>query len=72
MRLLVDYSLPGNIRELQNVIERGVVLSKGSILKLGSDFLPIDASETSTEPASPPEANANNSRKYNATIFCEC
>jgi formate hydrogenlyase transcriptional activator len=43
MRLLVDYCWPGNIRELQNVIERGVVLSKGSILRLGSDFLPIEA-----------------------------
>jgi formate hydrogenlyase transcriptional activator len=51
MRLLVDYSWPGNIRELQNVIERGVVLSKSSTLKLGSDFLPIEAAEAPTEPA---------------------
>jgi len=51
MRLLIDYAWPGNIRELQNVIERGVVLSKGSILKLGADFLPIEASVTSSEPA---------------------
>ena len=50
MRLLVDYSWPGNIRELQNVIERGVVLSKGSILKLGADLLPIEGSDTSIEP----------------------
>jgi len=50
MRSLVDYSWPGNIRELQNVIERGVVLSKGSILKLGADLLPIEAFETSIEP----------------------
>ncbi len=42
MRLLVDYSWPGNIRELQNVIERGVVLSKGSVLNLGADLLPIE------------------------------
>jgi formate hydrogenlyase transcriptional activator len=49
MRLLVDYSWPGNIRELQNVIERGLVLSKGSILKLGSDLLPIEGSDTSIE-----------------------
>ncbi len=47
MRLLVDYYWPGNIRELQNVIERGVVLSKGSILRLGPDFLPIEASRKS-------------------------
>jgi formate hydrogenlyase transcriptional activator len=52
MRLLVDYSWPGNIRELQNVIERGVVLSKDSILKLGADLLPVEASETNKESAS--------------------
>ena len=50
MRLLVDYSWPGNIRELQNVIERGVVLSKGSILRLGPDLLPFEASDTRIKP----------------------
>ena len=49
MRLLVDHSWPGNIRELQNVIERGVVLSKGSILRLGTDLLPQEASDPSVE-----------------------
>jgi formate hydrogenlyase transcriptional activator len=44
MKLLVDYPWPGNIRELQNIIERGVVLSKGSVINLGPDFLPIDES----------------------------
>jgi len=37
---LKTYHWPGNIRELQNVIERAVVLSKGSVLRLGSDLLP--------------------------------
>ena len=36
MRLLVEYPWPGNIRELQNVVERGVVLSRGSILETRS------------------------------------
>ena len=34
MRRLCAHSWPGNIRELQNVIERAVVLSKGPILTL--------------------------------------
>jgi hypothetical protein len=34
------YDWPGNIRELQNVIERAVVFSKGPVLSLGSDLLP--------------------------------
>jgi transcriptional regulator with GAF, ATPase, and Fis domain len=41
MKLLVDYPWPGNIRELQNIIERGVVLSRGSVLRLGPDLLPV-------------------------------
>ena len=41
MDLLSKYDWPGNIRELQNVIERAVVLAQGTVLKLGSDFLPV-------------------------------
>jgi len=40
MDLLMEYSWPGNIRELQNLIERAVVLSKGPILYLEPDFFP--------------------------------
>ena len=40
MDLLTRYDWPGNIRELQNVVERAVVLSRGLILKLGADLLP--------------------------------
>jgi transcriptional regulator with PAS, ATPase and Fis domain len=61
MSLLVDYSWPGNIRELQNVIERGVVLSRNSILKLGADLLPIEASDTSMAPEAGGETKANDS-----------
>ena len=32
MRLLMDYGWPGNARELRNVIERAMVVSKGKIL----------------------------------------
>ena len=36
MNALVRYPWPGNIRELQNVIERAVILSKGPVLKISS------------------------------------
>ena len=32
MEALIEYRWPGNIRELENVIERAVILSPGSVL----------------------------------------
>jgi formate hydrogenlyase transcriptional activator len=44
MNALVHYSWPGNIRELQNIIERAVILSKGPTLKVPlSDLRPRTA-----------------------------
>jgi formate hydrogenlyase transcriptional activator len=37
MTTLVKYPWPGNIRELQNVIERAVILTKGTVLSLKSE-----------------------------------
>ena len=48
MDILSRYDWPGNIRELQNVIERAVVLSRGSVLRLDRDLLPL-STEAPTE-----------------------
>src|SRR6202030_2598358 len=37
MNALVRYDWPGNIRELQNVIERAVIVSTGPVLKVPLD-----------------------------------
>lgn len=37
---LLDYDFPGNIRELENLIERGIITSKSGKLKLGEWFMP--------------------------------
>jgi formate hydrogenlyase transcriptional activator len=39
MTMLVKYPWPGNIRELQNVIERAAILTAGPVLKVPSDDL---------------------------------
>lgn len=44
MNALVEYHWPGNIRELQNVIERAVILSPGPVLKVPIDDLHIPVS----------------------------
>jgi formate hydrogenlyase transcriptional activator len=49
MELLSRYSWPGNIRELQNVIERAVVLCPGTVLRLGGDLLPATNQGTGEE-----------------------
>src|SRR5947208_179889 len=46
---LSRYSWPGNIRELQNVIERAVVLCTGSVLRLDHDLLPITGEDGGEE-----------------------
>jgi formate hydrogenlyase transcriptional activator len=44
MTTLVRYHWPGNIRELQNVIERAVILSTGPVLRVPTDEMhPADA-----------------------------
>ncbi len=40
MERLLAYPWPGNIRELENVLERAVILSKGPTLEIGADVLP--------------------------------
>jgi PAS domain S-box-containing protein len=43
---LREYSWPGNIRELENVLERAVILAAGPILDLAPDHLPAPAAES--------------------------
>ncbi len=47
MEALIRYSWPGNIRELQNVIERAVIISRGSVLNVALAELTLDMTSTS-------------------------
>jgi formate hydrogenlyase transcriptional activator len=47
MQVLVRYHWPGNIRELQNVIERAVIISRGPVLNVALTELTPDVALTS-------------------------
>jgi formate hydrogenlyase transcriptional activator len=46
MKALMDWKWPGNIRELENLIERSVILSEGTVLRVPLEELRIAKSET--------------------------
>ena len=46
MQALVRYHWPGNIRELQNVIERAVIISRGPVLNVALTELAPDVAST--------------------------
>jgi formate hydrogenlyase transcriptional activator len=70
MEILASYPWPGNTRELQNVIERAVVLCGGPVLELDRDLVPVTRAGGPTAetggagglhgeaPAPPPAADA--------------
>ena len=51
MDRLVSYGWPGNIRELQNIIERAVVVTHGSVLAFSADLLPAEVSDVRVSPS---------------------
>jgi formate hydrogenlyase transcriptional activator len=46
LRRLLDYSWPGNIRELENLIERAMIVAPGGTLRIDPSWLPSDLPES--------------------------
>jgi DNA-binding NtrC family response regulator len=50
MKILIDYPWRGNVRELENVIERAVLMSPGSEIRMEALFLDQDAEDEEVDP----------------------
>jgi formate hydrogenlyase transcriptional activator len=60
MEKLMNYPWPGNIRELQNVIERAVILSVDPTLRLDRDLMPV---ASATKRMETPETDVTEQRQ---------
>jgi two-component system response regulator PilR (NtrC family) len=62
MEVLMSYDFPGNVRELENIIERGVALETSNIIlpeSLTLSSFRNETSESSQQPQSPFQIVAN-------------
>jgi len=63
MDIMVAYSWPGNIRELQNFVERSVILTSGHVFSPSLETLALSAPARITEPTTLEDAERSHIRK---------
>ena len=65
LEILQSYDWPGNIRELQNVVERSVILTSGDVLRVDDSWLPKKSSPlpSQVEVSSPLGSERDEERK---------
>jgi formate hydrogenlyase transcriptional activator len=73
LELLQSYDWPGNIRELQNVIERSVILSSGDVLSVDGFWLSKESSSSvsRTEALPPSKGERRNEREIIEAALAE-
>lgn len=69
---LAAYPWPGNIRELENILERAVILNAGRVLEVSPDILPIPTSDLTTAPdLKPPTAIQTVEREHILAVLAQ-
>jgi formate hydrogenlyase transcriptional activator len=63
-----QYSWPGNIRELQNVIERGVILADGEVFRLEPGALQTTSAKAPSPTAEPPAGRDQQKAEIEAVL----
>ena len=63
MEVLARYDWPGNVRELRNVIERAIVLVRGSVIEAGDLSFPFPVTAKTTEEDSLEEVEKSHIKK---------
>jgi PAS domain S-box-containing protein len=74
LELFQSYDWPGNIRELQNVVERSVVLSSGDVFSVDGAWLskqPVRA-PSRLQASQPPNGESDREREIIETVLREC
>jgi len=61
MELMMDYHWPGNIRELQNVIERSAILSRTEIIEVDDALVPVSIEQVKQENMSTDQPDSDQS-----------
>ncbi len=68
MALLMDYHWPGNIRELQNVIERSAILSRSDIIEIDDALVPVSIERVQLAQTELQNSSENIRIKHNKTL----
>ncbi len=72
MDALVANDWPGNVRELRNLVERAMIVSPGSELELGADFLPGRSAWHTPASSASPDTLENVERDHIVSVLEAC